>query len=156
MMAWGDEHDWKKYPELTNAEIEEYGFDSLHEQITQDFLAVVVKVHDGDTVTLRCDFRDFDFPLRLASIDAPELCTGVRGGDARDYLSGLLLNEEVCVRIDRFNRVEKWGRLLGEIEVGGILVSEEMVNAGHATPFNIRREGELEDFDSMSVKGKWF
>jgi hypothetical protein len=56
------EHDYVANPELTNQQLAEYGWDSPHEQIERDFEAVVVKVHDGDTVTLRVGFRDFDFP----------------------------------------------------------------------------------------------
>ena len=70
------EHDDKAFPELTNKQLEEFGFSSPHEQITRDFFAVVVKVVDGDTVTLRAEFRDFNFPLRLLDIDAPEMNEG--------------------------------------------------------------------------------
>ena len=38
-----DEHDWKNYPELTNGELEEFGFLSPHEQIVRDFWAIVVR-----------------------------------------------------------------------------------------------------------------
>ena len=65
------EHDFHEYPELTNAQMAQHQFSSPHEQITSDFRAEVVRVHDGDTITLRTGFRDFDFPLRLLDIDAP-------------------------------------------------------------------------------------
>lgn len=155
-MAFGDEHDWKKYPELRNNEIEEFGLLSPHEQILRDFDATVVKVHDGDTVTLRCSFRDFDFPLRFSSIDAPELSTGIAGDEARAYLSQLCLGVEVVVLIDRFNRVEKWGRLLGDVVVGGVNVGETMVHMGFATPFNLRREGSLPDLNKVLAVEQWF
>ena len=71
-----EQHDFTSFPELTKRQIEEFGFTSPHPQITEDFRATVVKVHDGDTVTLRTDFRDFDFPLRLLDIDAKELNEG--------------------------------------------------------------------------------
>jgi endonuclease YncB( thermonuclease family) len=75
-MVFDDEYDWKKYPELRREDLEEFGLLSPHEQITGDFVGEVVKVHDGDTVRMRVSFRDFDFPVRLLSIDAPELSTG--------------------------------------------------------------------------------
>ena len=77
------EHDYKNYPELTNSQLSEFGFSSPHKQITEDFTAEVVKVHDGDTVTLRTDFRDFDFPLRLAGVDSPEMNSGGEKARAR-------------------------------------------------------------------------
>lgn len=155
-MLLSEEHNFKRYPELTNGEMEMLGFLSPHEQITSDFVAVVYKVHDGDTVRLTCDFRDFDFPLRLAKIDAPELDTGARGVEARDYLAGIILGEEVLVMVDRFNRVDKYGRLLGTIMFAGQDVGEMMVHAGFAHPFGFRREGEIAGFDQRMVREKWF
>ena len=155
-MAFGDEHNYKNFPELTNGQIEEFGFQSPHEQITSDFEAVVVRVHDGDTVTLRVDFRDFDFPLRLASVDAPELSTGSPGQEARDFLAGLIEGEEVLVKIDRFNRVEKYGRLLGEVVLRGLNVGETMVFLGFASPFGLRREGSLPDLNKDLRLNQWF
>ena len=42
-------HDYDKYPELTNRQLETMAFTSPHEQIISDFRGMVVKVHDGDT-----------------------------------------------------------------------------------------------------------
>jgi endonuclease YncB( thermonuclease family) len=66
-------HNFKDFPELTNAQMSDFYFDSPHKQITADFRALVVKVHDGDTITLRVEWRNFDFPLRFLDINAPEL-----------------------------------------------------------------------------------
>ena len=90
------EHDFKKFPELTNRQLEEMQFDSPHRQITANFGADVVKVHDGDTITLRTDFRDFDFPLRFLDIDALELGEG--GEETRDWLKIRLLKESIWVQ----------------------------------------------------------
>ena len=152
---FADEHDFKTYPELSNAELSTFGFASPHEQITQDFLAVVVKVHDGDTVTLRCDFRDFDFPLRFASIDAPELNTGVPGEEARDFLKNLVEGLEVTVRLDE-QRVDKYGRLLGDIVVGGCVAGDLLLQFGFALPFERRLEGELPDLNETFAEKQWF
>lgn len=156
MVYFVDEHDFRRYPELTNNEIQEIGFLSPHEQIMEDFQAHVVRVHDGDTVTLRCDFRDFDFPLRFASIDAPELSTGVPGLEARDFLRFLLENEDVEVRIDYFNRVDKYGRLLGEVMIGGQVASDIMVQLGYATPYTQRLQTDLPDLNKVFAVNQWF
>ena len=98
---------------------------SDHLQITGDFSAKVVKVSDGDTVTLRTSFRDFDFPMRLANIDANEMNDG--GQFAKDYLTSRVLGKDVVVRIDSRNRVGKYGRLIGELFVDGQNLGDEMV-----------------------------
>ena len=85
------DHDFKKFPELTKAQLELFALTSPHLQLTEDFFATVVKVHDGDTVTLRIPERDFDFPLRFLDIDAPEMNDG--GEVARDWLSDQVLGQ---------------------------------------------------------------
>ena len=154
-MVFGDDHDFKKWPELSNSQIAEIGFTSPHQQIVEDFEAEVVKVHDGDTVTLRCDFRDFDFPLRFASVDAPELNTGVPGQEARDFVKGQIEGEMVKIKMDRKNRVGKYGRLLGDVEVQGIKISDTMLQLGYALPFDRRREGTIPDFNLLMKQGQW-
>jgi endonuclease YncB( thermonuclease family) len=156
MATFADEHDFKAYPELSNEEMAIFGMMSPHEQITRDFEAVVVKVHDGDTVTLRCDFRDFDFPMRFSSIDAPELNTGAPGEEARDFLKSLIEGEEVTIRIDPKNRIEKWGRLLGDVVIGGQVAGEIMLQQGYAFPFERRREGEIPDMNKTLAVKQWF
>ena len=147
------EHDYEKRPELSNSQIDDFGFTSPHVQIVEDFDATVVKVHDGDTVTLRTDFRDFDFPLRMLNIDAPELSEG--GGDAQDFVQGRLLGEVVRVLIDKGNRVEKFGRLLGEIEHKGMVIGDEMLHLGLAVPFGSKKEGEPVSLGKMFALKQW-
>lgn len=156
MADFGDEHDFRAYPELTNTEIAEFGITSPHEQIESDFRAVVIRVHDGDTITLRTDFRDFDFPLRFAAIDAPELNTGMPGEEARDFLKGMVEGEEVEIKIDRENRVDKYGRLLGDVMIGGQSIGEILMQFGYAKPFENRREDEIPNFnEQLGEYKKW-
>jgi len=135
------EHDYKQYPELTNAQLEIMRFSSPHEQIGADFEALVVKVHDGDTVTLRVDFRDFDFPLRFLNIDAPELSEG--GEVTRDWLKSLIEGQKVQVLINKNNRVGKYGRLLGQVFYQGLDVGQQEIYLGLASPFGQKKEGEV-------------
>lgn len=125
-----EEHDYKKYPELTDRQLRELRLDSPHQQIESDFMAKVVKVHDGDTIILRADFRNFDFPLRFLEINAPELKKG--GEEARDWLRDRILNSDVQIRINPKNRVDKWGRLLGHVFHHGLDVGTEMLHRGLA------------------------
>ena len=147
-MVFLDEHDFKKFPELTNAQLAVVGFSSPHVQIVDDFLATVVRVHDGDTITLRVEFRDFDFPLRLTKIDAPELNTGTPGEESRDWLRDWVEGEEVTVKIDRKNRVGKFGRLLGEVFSLGMSVNDASLNLGFSVPFGKRGYGEMLDINA--------
>lgn len=147
------EHDYSKYPELTNAQLEHLQFTSPHVQITEDFRAEVVKVHDGDSVTLRTSFRDFDFPLRLFDIDAPEMSEG--GEVSKEWLKQKLLGKEVEVLIDSRNRVGKYGRLLGRILYGGLDVGQEEVFLGLARPFGSRDEGEVPESSYFFAARQW-
>lgn len=148
------EHDYKRYPELTNTQLEQLQFSSPHQQITEDFTAVVVKVHDGDTITLRTDFRDFDFPLRILDIDAPELSEG--GEEARQWLNGKCLHQDVQVQIDANNRVGKYGRLLGRVFFSGLSLAEEMLSLGLVSEFGRKKESEIPDTGVWFRGGQWW
>jgi len=138
-------HDFLNFPELTNSQMDLYYFESPHKQITESFSATVVKVHDGDTVTLRWEERNFDFPLRISNIAAPELKeTG--GKDSQSWLEDILLNEEIQIIINPNKRVEKWGRLLGTILFNGLDVGEESIFANKSTQWEQRNDGTIRDF----------
>lgn len=148
------DHDYKKFPELTNAQLEVLGFTSPHPQITEDFDGVVVQVHDGDTVTLTTDFRDFAFPLRFLDIDAPELSEG--GEKSRDWLKSQILGQKVRVLINKNKRVGKYGRLLGKIMHGGMIVSDEEMHLGLAKPFGKKDEDKIPKLDKIFRLEQWF
>lgn len=148
------EHDYVEFPELTNKQINEFGFSSPHEQIVADFSAVVVKVIDGDTVRLRSDNRDFTFPLRLLDIDAPEMNEG--GEEARDWLKNRVLNTEVQIKINPSNRVGKFGRLLGKIFHNGMDLGQEMFYLGLVSVFGMKDEGVIPDSHKLFRGEQWF
>lgn len=127
-------HDFDRWPELTNRQMQIYYFESPHKQITENFTARVEKVHDGDTITVDWRERDFVFPIRMAKIAAPEL-NEEGGKEAGDWLRARLLGKEVDVMIDPNNRVEKWGRLLGTIYESGLNVADEEIERGLALDF---------------------
>jgi len=147
------EHDYKQFPELTNTQLEVLQFSSPHPQITEDFDALVVKVHDGDTITLRTGNRDFDFPLRMHDIDAPELSEG--GTFARDWLKSKIEGQEVHIAINRANRVGKYGRLLGQVFFNGLDLGQEMLHLGMVSVFGLKNEGAIEDSSKFLNIQKW-
>lgn len=126
-------HDFKKFPELTNNQIQFYYWDSPHKQLFEGFLAKVVKVSDGDTIRATMQERDFDFPIRLRGIDAPEIEEG--GLASAKWLRDKILGEEVYVQIDPKNRVGKFGRLIGDVIYGGDSMSDAALREGRAVVF---------------------
>lgn len=138
-------HDFKKFPELTNSQMQFYYWESPHKQITEDFRAKVVKVSDGDTVRVEWQERDFDFPIRIFNLAAPELRE--KGGiESQRWLESEILGEEVEIIISE-TRVEKWGRLLADIFHRGMLISEESVRNFHGVPWEQRdQQGILPNF----------
>jgi len=137
------QHDFQRFPELTNSQLDFYYHESPHKQITEDFTCKVVKVHDGDTITVRWNQRDFDFPIRFANVAAPELSE--KGGfETRDWLENVLLGQEVKVLLSK-QRVEKWGRILGTIIFQGQDIAEQEIWMGLAKSWDQRKDGQIID-----------
>jgi len=133
-------HDFKRFPELTNNQMNIYYFDSPHQQIAEDFDAKVVKVHDGDTVRLEVSWRDFTFPLRMSNLMAAELNEegGIR---SRNHLKDLIEGAMVEVIINKMNRVGKYGRLLGEVRYKGFDIGQQMIEEGFAVSLDDEQQG---------------
>jgi len=148
------DHDFKRFPELTNEQLNDLRFMSPHIQIEEDFYANVEKVHDGDTITLRVDFRDFSFPLRFDGIDAPELNAG--GDKAKEWLKSRLEGRDVTILINRENRVGKYGRLIGRVLSNGMDVGDEMLRLGLVNSFELRRETDLPKIEQIYSVEQWF
>ena len=139
-------HDFKQFPELTTSQMDKYYFQSPHKQIMDNFTATVVKVHDGDTITLRWEQRNFDFPLRFADLAAPEL-NEAGGVASQSWLEARLLGKKVEIVINPKLRVEKWGRLLGKVLLGGLDIGEESIMRGHAVAWEDRKQSTIPDFN---------
>jgi len=114
------------------------------EEIRQSFRGEVVKVHDGDTITIKHPDIDKPFPVRLAKINAPELSHG--GKETGDWLRDIILGEEVEIIIDINNLRGKYGRLLGEVVHIGINLGDAMVRLGLAVQYGDK--GYFIDIDS--------
>ncbi len=84
------------------------------------YKAFVIKVYDGDTITVNIDLGLHTFvnkvKIRLARINAPELRGEERekGLKSRDFLRSLILNREVIIQTIK-DRKGKYGRYLGEV-----------------------------------------
>jgi endonuclease YncB( thermonuclease family) len=87
----------------------------------------VVKVTDGDTVTLLTSNNKQE-KVRLDGIDAPEKGQDF-GEKSRQYLALLVAGKTVRVK---YKRKDRYGRILGTVYVGNLNVNEEMIRKGLA------------------------
>lgn len=99
--------------------------------------AQVIKVHDGDTVTLRLNGRFLK--TRLIGIDAPEMMQRPWGEKAKEHLIDLLNHSDwtVFVETDVIKR-DKYNRVLAYLWTKQKdLINEKMVLDGYAVLFTI-------------------
>ena len=108
----------------------------------------VVKVYDGDTVTVAFHLNRvlYKTQIRLWGIDAPEIkgkseTEKAKARLARDALSGKIFNHVVELRNTR--NETKWGRLLAEIWFENKNISDWMIEEGHCVPYH----GEKKTFN---------
>lgn len=86
--------------------------------------AMVVAVHDGDTITVNDGVR-----VRLFGIDAPELAQP-GGRESREYLAGLVLRKQVELIV---RDTDQYGRTVAVVQLlDGREANALMVQAGHA------------------------
>ena len=127
-------HDFKRFPELTNSQMQFYYFDSPHRQITSDFWGDVVKITDGDTIHVKWSEREKPVIVRFIDTDAPEI--GEEGGiKSQRWLEDKIMGEYVQVQIEPKLRVGKWGRIIGRIIHMGIDINSASMDMGMAVPF---------------------
>jgi endonuclease YncB( thermonuclease family) len=97
----------------------------------------VTHVGDGDSLWLQTDPALAPIEVRLAGIDAPELCQAW-GREARAALVALVDGREVVLRTVG---VDTFGRTLGVVRVGGVDVNRQLVAHGHAWSGRWHRRG---------------
>lgn len=104
---------------------------------------IVVKVYDGDTITIvsRLPYEDspyYKFSIRLAGIDTPEIKgkseqEKIKAVQARDALATLILNK--CVILKNI-QTEKYGRILADVYLDDLHLNKWLIEQGHAVPYN--------------------
>ena len=103
----------------------------------------VIKVYDGDTITIatRLPYKDsplYRFPIRLKGIDTAEIKSKNENEKkhakaARDALSELILHKTVVIKnIEN----EKYGRVLADIYLEELCLNEWMIEKGYAVKYN--------------------
>lgn len=103
----------------------------------------VVKVYDGDTITIASKLPYdsspmYRFSVRLNGIDTPEIKGKNEEGKtlakkARDELSKLIMNKEVTLENVQ---TEKYGRILADVHCEGIHLNNWLVEQRYAVKYD--------------------
>ena len=128
-------HDFKKFPELTNSQMQIYYFESPHKQIVEDFFGEVVKITDGDTIHVKWSEREKPVVVRFIDTDAPEL-DEEGGPESASWLEEQIMGEYIRVAIEPKLRVGKWGRIIGRVIHMGQDINAMSMEMGFATRFS--------------------
>jgi len=114
----------------------------------------VVNVHDGDTATL-ATWDGRQIKIRLAQIDAPE-SDQAYGEQSQRSLAGLVRNRIVRVETET---LDKYGRTVGTIFVGGQDINREQIKRGMAWAYRqyLRDQSLVEDENAARLArvGLW-
>jgi len=102
-------------------------FNAAH---AEEFLAKVIAVLDGDTVLVLRGAQQIK--VRLVNIDAPEKAQEY-GMASRQSLVEMVLRKQVQVSSQA---MDEYGRMVAQIEVGGLKVNEEQVRRGMAWEYS--------------------
>jgi endonuclease YncB( thermonuclease family) len=103
----------------------------------------VIKVYDGDTVTIAAKMPYnssplYRFSVRLSGIDSPEI-KGKSPAEkeaaiiARDALEKLILHKKITLKN---HKTEKYGRILADIYLNDLHLNKWMLDNGYAIPYD--------------------
>ena len=131
------------YKKLDIAYLENITYKTTIPFIPPIFYGKVVKVYDGDTITIASKLPYVDSPIyrfsvRLRNIDSPEI-KGKSSNEkklaiiSRDALSKLIFHK--IVRIDN-NGTEKYGRLLADVYLEDIHINDWMLKHTYAISYD--------------------
>ena len=113
----------------------------------------MVRIADGDTLTVLVD--RMQVKVRLSAIDPPERVQDF-SQRSRQALADLVFGKEV--RIETHGK-DRYGRVIGDVFVGGKLVNEVLVREGWAWNFvkysRSPRLAELERQARAARRGLW-
>ncbi len=112
----------------------------------------VIKVYDGDTITIASKLPYegsplYRFSVRLNGIDAPEIKTKSEeekklAQKAKEKMSELVLGKDIILKNVQ---TEKYGRILADIYVDSIHVNEYMIEQGLAVRYNGGTKGTFDE-----------
>jgi endonuclease YncB( thermonuclease family) len=104
---------------------------------------VVIKVYDGDTITIATklhypDYTMYRFSVRLSGIDSPEIKSKSLNEKRLAVLSKHALTEQIIGKTVELKNVsmEKYGRLLADVYSNDIHINKWMLEKGFAVPYS--------------------
>lgn len=124
-----------------------------HAAWAEEFTAKVIAVLDGDTVMVIRDGRPAK--VRLAEIDAPEKAQAF-GETSKRSLSEMVLDKQIVFTTQA---VDKYGRLVAHLNVGGQDVNAEQIRRGMAWEYSHYHSNKylilLENEAKQAPRGLW-
>ena len=92
----------------------------------------VLKIYDGDTMTLQCPGKTEKTKVRMYCIDTAEIRQKPWGHQARDYLRSITGKTVRLIEIDK----DRYGRTVGEVYNGEVNLNLAQVKAGQAAVYD--------------------
>jgi len=123
----------------------------------------VIKVYDGDTITISDGF--YEIRVRLIGIDTPEMketnpVLKNLAYQARDYLSSLILNQSIYLQFDHFSEksmhMDKFGRLLAYIYrySDNLFINAQMMKMGFSQEYERYPFEQLQYFRELASEAR--
>lgn len=120
----------------------------------------VIKVYDGDTITIASklpipDSPIYRFQVRLDRIDTPEMkskSTDERDVAlaAKDALTQLIFNKTVTLK---YISIEKYGRLLADVYCDNVCINDWMIEQRYAVPYDGGKKITPKSWKKYNVTG---
>lgn len=121
--------------------------------VADQLVGKVVDVHDGDTITVLVNTKQYK--VRLDGIDAPEAKQAF-GEVSRKSLAAMVAGKDVTVT---WTEKDHWGRTLGKVSAAGLDANLAQVKAGmawHFTEYNKEQKYADAQTDAKAKKlGLW-
>ena len=132
---------------ISDVEMERATYDNLHPFVPEITSGKIVRVYDGDTVTIATRIsvdgneipKIFRFNVRLLGIDTPEMRTRNQAEKALaikacDALNAYIMNKTVTLQSVSY---DKYGRILADILTkDGVNISDWMISNGYAVKYD--------------------
>lgn len=114
----------------------------INPAVANELHGKVIRVADGDTLTILVEPIKLDLPIRLSGIDAPE--KGMPYGQAsKKSLSDLAFGKQVVIE---WGKKDKYGRLVGKVLLDGQDINLVQIKRGMAWHFKeYESEQQVED-----------
>lgn len=118
--------------------------------VETNYPALVVSVHDGDTITVLRNNEKIK--IRLIGVDCPEL-KQIYGMNAKEFTSSLVLNKTVKIVLDKQEK-DKYNRTLAYVYFNNTFINEKILEAGFGiTAFyapNLKKYYELKEAEKKA------